>query len=494
MSGRLSGLLRGTLIYGVGQALSRSMTLLLVPVLTAYLDPASYGILAVLTAFGLLLNTVFSVGLGAATAPSYFEKEQKGPTIWTAFAILCVSTAIMLAVCLAFAPAIAQLILHDREYGRMVSLSAGATAFSILAIPLRQFLMFEERPLLYVSVSMGSLIVSLGLTVWAVAGLHRGVAGVLEADLIAQAVTCALLVVPVLRHARFEVRPRLARELIALGLPLIPAFGSVFVLQHGSRYILQWLRGPGEVGLYALGVNLAGAVGLFVAGFQSAWMPYFMRFSQRRDEAVHAFGRVATYYVISVGAASLLMYLFAKPAVMLLSGPEYRRAELVVGMAASAQFLSGAFLVLVPGLYFAREVQYVGALQALAAIAAVGLNFLLVPRFGSVGSAAAVLFSYVLLNLAQLWWNRRRRYLEVAYDWRRLGRFAVVYASVAAVTFVPRDLSVAAELAISSVGAMLLGAAIWRLLNHDERVRLRMLAAAAFAVTANAAPGVGRGV
>ena len=39
-----------------------------------------------------------------------------------------------------------------------------------------------------------------------------------------------------------------------LGLPLIPAFGSVFILQHSSRYILQWLEGPGAVGIYAVGV------------------------------------------------------------------------------------------------------------------------------------------------------------------------------------------------------------------------------------------------
>jgi hypothetical protein len=63
-----------------------------------------------------------------------------------------------------------------------------------------------------------------------------------------------------------------------------------------------------------------------------------------------------------------------------------------------------------------------------------------------------------------------------------------VYVIVASTTFVPRDLSLIAELAISTVGTLLLGAAIWGLLNHDERVRLRMLAGGTFAVTANAAP------
>jgi O-antigen/teichoic acid export membrane protein len=465
--------MRGTLIYGVGQALGRSMTLLLLPVLTAYLDPASYGVLAVLTAFGLLLNTVFSVGLGAATAPSYFEGAQKGATIWTAAAILCASTALMTALAGGFSSSISAVMLNDRQYAGLVLLTVGATAFSILSLPFRQFLMFEERPLLYIGLSIGSLIVSLALTVWFVVGLGRGVAGVLEADFVAQAMTCALFVVPVLRHSRIQVRRALARELVTLGLPLIPAFGSVFVLQHGSRYILQWLQGPEQVGIYAVGVNLAGALGLFVAGFQSAWMPYFMRYAERRDEARLAFGRVATYYMISVGSASLLLYLFARPAVAILSRPEYQGAEYVVGPAATAQLLSGSFLILIPGLYFAREVKYVGGIQALAAAAVVGLNYLLVPSFGYVGSAAAVLISYVLLNAGQLWWNRRRGYLDVPYDWQRLRRFGTLYAVVALVSFIPRDLSLAVECLLSIVAAGTVSFAVWKLMLPEERAVIR---------------------
>jgi O-antigen/teichoic acid export membrane protein len=487
--------MRGTLIYGVGQALGRSITLLLLPLLTAYLDPAAYGMLAVLMAFGLLLNMVFSVGLGAATAPSYFEGQQRGATIWTAFAILCISTSVMIVLTTAFSGALAGIMLGDRQFGPMVLLAAGATAFSILSLPFRQYLMFEERPLLYVGLSLGSLVTALGLTAWLVAGLHRGVAGVLEADLIAQAVTCAMFAVPVVRSAPIEVRRRLGRELLALGLPLIPAFASVFVLQHGSRYILQWLRGPEEVGIYAVGVNLASAVGLFVAGFQSAWMPYFMRYAQRHADAREVFGRVALYYSMGVGSASLLLYLFARPAVLILSGPAYGGAEHVVGMAATAQFLSGSFLVLIPGLYFAREVKYVGGIQAAAAVVAVVLNVALVPRFGYIGSAVAVLISYLLLNAGQLWWNRRRAYLDVAYDWRRLRRFGTLYVSLALLSFTPRALPLALECALAAAAAGALGWAVWRLLTPHERAVLRQkIAGRGRAVAADVPVRIGRGI
>ncbi len=91
----LAGLLRGTVIYGVGQAVGRSIALLLLPLLTAVLDPAEYGALSLLMALGWSLNTGFSLGLGAAMTPSYFERtnqEQRDATIWTASTVLAGSS------------------------------------------------------------------------------------------------------------------------------------------------------------------------------------------------------------------------------------------------------------------------------------------------------------------------------------------------------------------------------------------------------------------
>lgn len=476
MSGRMRGLFRGTLIYGVGQALSRSMALLLLPLLTAYLAPSAYGLLAVLTAFGLLLHTVFSVGLGAALAPSYFEErggQDRAATIWTALVILCVSIAVMMALTAAAPWRLAEWMLGDAAYGGLVLLAAGATAFSILTIPLRQFLMFEERPGLYVVLSLASVGVSIALTVWLVVGLDRGLRGVLEADLAGQALACVLLAVPVIRSGRFEIRRTLARDLLTLGIPLIPAFASLFLLQHGSRYILQWIEGPAAVGVYAVGINIAAAVGLFVAGFQSAWMPYFMAYAKRPGEASRALGRAATYYVFGVGTISLLMYIFARAAVLVLAAPGYEGAHLVVGVGASTQFLSGLFLVLLPGMYFAGEVRYLGIVQALAAAAAIALNLALIPVWGYVGSAVAVLLSYLLLILAQYAWNSRRGYTPVAYEWRRLRAFAVLYVVVAAASFLPRELGLAAELLVASAAGAGVVLLIARLLDPQERGMLR---------------------
>jgi O-antigen/teichoic acid export membrane protein len=471
--GRLA---RGTLLYGVGQALGRSLTLLLVPVLTRFLEPSAYGILSVLTAFGLLLTTVFSLGLGAAMAPTYFAEttvEGKRATVGTSLVLLVCSTALMMFGGWIFSGAVSRALFGTDAYSWWVVLSVGSTAFAVLTTPFRQSLMFEERATMYVVLSLAAVIVTLVLTVWRVAGLRRGVAGVLEADVLGQGLTCVLFGIATIGATPGRFNRRQARELIALGLPLIPAFGALFVLQHGSRYLLQWWRGPGEVGVYTVGVNLGSAVGLFVSGFQSAWMPYFMAYRERLAEARAVFGKICTYYVYAVGTVSLLLYLFAKPAVMILAAPAYQGAAAVVGLAGTAQFLSGLFLVLLPGIYFAKEVRYLGLVQAAAAATCVVLNIVLLPVLGYLGSAIAVALSYVALNLFQYGWGRRRGYLSVEYERGRLGAFAITYVLAALVTVVPRSLGLRGELLLSIATTLLLIPVFWRLLHADERARIR---------------------
>ena len=72
MSSSIRLLARGTVLYGVGEVLSRLMTLLLLPVFTAYFSPTDYGVISILAGLGVFLTPVFSLGLGAAIAPVVF--------------------------------------------------------------------------------------------------------------------------------------------------------------------------------------------------------------------------------------------------------------------------------------------------------------------------------------------------------------------------------------------------------------------------------------
>lgn len=109
---QLTLLSKNTLIYGVGGFLNRFIGFLLLPVFTAYLTPEDYGISAILSWVAFLLSPLFSLGLGAAIAPCYFEgnnTERKESTLWTAFNILLISSGVLATIGVVFARPISYL-------------------------------------------------------------------------------------------------------------------------------------------------------------------------------------------------------------------------------------------------------------------------------------------------------------------------------------------------------------------------------------------------
>ncbi len=475
--GSLRRLGTGAFIYGAGGFLSRFISLLILPLFTAYLTPTDYGITGLLGMVSMVVVSVFSLGLGTSLGICYFQEstaEKRGAAIWTAFGILGLSAAALAVLGTQTAEAISQLALGTTQYPHLVTLTLLTACLSIAAQPLMLCLQFEERARTYVSLTMLTTLFTLGISIWMVVFLRGGVEGVLWAGLLGQALNLIVFLAAAIRIARFRVDPRIAMELLRLGLPMVPSFAFLFLLSQANRYVLQWFAGLSPVGIYSIGLNFGMVMNIAVSGFQTAWLPYFLSFSDKRDEARILFGRIMTYYVLGLGGASLLFFIGAKPLVMLMTAPAFHQAYQVVGLAATAQVLAGVFSVLLPAVYFAKEVASVTIVQGIASLLAIILSIPLIAFFGLFGAALSLPLGYAIMAGMQYGWNVRRRdaYLQVVYDWARIGRFALVYVAFGALTLVPRSLSLPVELLLSMASGGLLLVCCERMLTKGEKQAL----------------------
>ena len=360
------GLVFDMVVYGLGEVMARALNLLLLPLLTTYLQPAEYGIVALLTSLGFFVVPVFSLGIGGAIAPVYFEgnsPSRKQQTIVAALAILALAIAALAAVTYVCGPAVSQWLLNSREYVPLVYLTIAGSCFAILTIPFRQRLQFEQRSTTYATLSVLTLVVMTVATAVQVVVLRRGALGMIEASSFGQLFGLVVFAAAAGPGLKAPYQGAVARSVLALSLPLVPAFGAVFLLQHGAKYVIQWQRGLDEVGIYTAGANIGMAVSVAVTAFQGAWLPYFMRFEQRRENASEHFGQLLTYFVLGFGGLALTLFALAHPIVMLITQPPYHEAWRTIGLVATGQVLSGVFLVLLPGVYYAREVATVGVTQ-----------------------------------------------------------------------------------------------------------------------------------
>ena len=347
MKQQILSLGKDSLIYGVGSVIIRFTGLLLLPLFTAYLSPEEFGVLAMLVMLSMIAQPLFSLGLGAAIGPSYFDGDNpdiKAKAIWTAFAIHCVTASSLVIVGWSLPVGLGRLVMLPSEHALLVSVSLTSCALTILATALTQRVQFEKQARLYVVITAITAVAAILVSVVTVVYLEWGVFGVMVGQLAGNVISFIAFLQIALKATRPSFSLATAKELLRLGLPLVPGFVFLFILMQANRYILEQHAGLVAVGIYSIGFNLGTAITIATSGIATAWYPFFMSYMEKQAEVRVIFGRIFTYYVFTIGFLCLLFFLAAKPVIILLTQEEFYDAAEVVGFVALAHFFQTAFI------------------------------------------------------------------------------------------------------------------------------------------------------
>ena len=465
----IRSLLSGSLIYGLGGVLSKVIPLLLLPLYTAHLAPADYGVVSLLQLSGSFLSSVLTFGFGTSVGVLYFpENSESGREriIASAFWVLLISAFAMAGSVILLAPGIGQLLFDSAVYTTHVALAGAATALSMIAQPLQLRLQFAQRPVQYVAATLSSVVVTAGVGVAAVIWGEMGALGLVWAWVVGQASLVIVLSIPNRSIFHLAWVRNVVRELLRNGWPMIPSFFFLFVIQEGVRYPLQWFVGLEAVGVYAIGASLGMGLGVFTNAFISAWTPFALSYASDATRAPAVLGRVTYAYIVVFGLAVVAAFYFAYPVVYLLVEPRFFGAAPVVGLCAGASYFSALFLMLLPPAYFAREPQCVTRVQALSAVVASVLAAMLIPRFGAVGAGLAVVLSTLSMAVFQYLWNvvmRRDAYVQIIYPRTRIVLYLLFVAGLGLAAwpmmnaFHGREWSVAVAVVASAAAVALIG-------------------------------------
>jgi len=470
-------LAHGTLIYGMGGALTKFVALLLLPIFTAYLSPAEYGVVAMLALFSAAATALFSCGLGVSIGICYHKDETPGhrhAAIWTAFVILALCVAMLLAASAYVYRDAGTLMFGSPQYDGLVLLTLLATGAGILVQPFSLSCQFREKALTFVAISVAASLAGTATSLYLVVALGLGATGVVLGIVVTQVVAFGLFVAECWRNVPFALDRRAAGSLMRHGLPMVPSFLSLYVLQLGGQFILKEISGLDALGVYSVGLSLGMAMSLLVSAFTSAWPQFFLSYWGDRAGAKSVFRKAFTWYVLVFGAASLLFFVWATPVVLAMAAPGYFASHSVVGWVAVAQFLSGAFSILLPAAYFSRRLGVIVPIQTVAALVSIGAACLLVPQRGIEGAAQALALGYLAMCALLYAWNRiGQEEFTLSYDWRRIAWFAAGYAFIVLVAGYGPAAGFRGELLKSVAGSILICVLVLVLLTAGERRAIR---------------------
>jgi O-antigen/teichoic acid export membrane protein len=484
-SSPLKTLLSGSFIYGFGTILVQTVNILLMPILTAHLSPSEYGAVAVLNFAILVASAIFSWGMNSSVGMCYFEHNSarwRTEVIGTAFGLISISAVLLVTcvyACLGWA---SEYLLGALGYDTATLYAAICAGLIMVAIPFDGKLRLDAKPLQFTAASFVATFAIAGLTLWFVIGLKRGVQGYFEALVIGRLISLVAFYFISGGLTEIIFASAVARRLLRLGIPLMPQFIILYFMQYGNIDLLKRFSGLADAGLYSAGLAIGLASNVVVSSIGNAWAPFFLSYTTRQNEAKEMFGRATKYYILGVGLFSLSFYYFAKLLIIILSAPEYYPGYQVIGPIATSMFMLGLYNMLLPPVYFAKEVGRITYNGLAAILVQLWIAWLLIPQLGILGAAWASVCAYSVFALLLYLVNiSKPKYFRIVYHWPALAPFASLYLfSCLGLSFLP-SMGVLAESVMFAVHFSVMLIVAYKALDVSEVTSVkRMLSSLAF--------------
>ncbi len=425
MSESFGKLIKSTAVLSAANAVQAAAGFLLLPVYTRYLTPADYGLAELLTTSVMLSTLLVGQGMPSAVLRRYNFVHQddagaqriSGSTA-LAYMLACgFLFCCVLAACRAW---LSEVIFDDGQYERLVLVGLTVTLLHGAAGVCESVLRAQFRAGALGAVRLVNFLARAGIVLYLLIPLGWGFESLIYGLAGAEVISTALALFLVRGHIVARFSGSELREMLRYGLPLVGSAASFFVLSLSDRYFLRFLAEPADIGLYSIADRLAGALNLLVFLPLLGMLPsaYFEIARREPEDAPSQFARFGTQFVAGGLLLVAGMVLLAELPVRVLFPENFHPATGAVGILAFAYFLFALSDLLKLGLNITGNTLLLPVRVLVAAVANLGLNWLLIPPFGFHGAAAATALSYGILCIAG--WVLSHRYYPIPYETRRL--------------------------------------------------------------------------
>jgi O-antigen/teichoic acid export membrane protein len=219
--------------------------------------------------------------------------------------------------------------------------------------------------------------------------LRWGVTGVFVATLIAGMLQ-AILGLALVRGA---FQPRFSAHwfatMLKVGLPLVPAALSVWVLNYANRYVLVRYATLADIGVLSVALRISSILLFAISAFETAWGPMAYSVAKNHDVARQTYAKVLIYFLALVMPATAALSIFAREITSVLATPAYASGAALVPLYCFSSVFWVLLYIVGMGTGIAKKTYHSTIATVTAACVNILLNLALIPSHGIVGAAIA---------------------------------------------------------------------------------------------------------
>jgi len=391
---------RHSAVYGLGNMMTRAIGFLMLPLYTHYLSPQDYGILEILDLSMSLVGMFLNMGIMAALLRFYNQSKtdaDKRRVVSTAFQfVIATGLATWLLAALFARPISSLLFSHDVPAKYFTVYFTSFTLGYITSVP-NSYLQAKEASTTLALADILTLLSILTLNVYFIAVLKIGLIGILVSPLLTGIIRATIFAFWTIREVGFGLDWSRLRGMLGFGAPLIFSNLAMFTLNFSDRFFLQHLRSLDIVGIYAVGYKFGYMLNLLlIQPFLLMWQARMYLIQERADRDA-VFGRIFILYSSLLLFGALALSLFSHEIVRVMVDARFAPSQGIIPVVAFAYVAYGIASFFQGGLLLAGRTYMIGMSSAFAALFNLGLNYILISRYGMMGAGWATVLSFLAI-------------------------------------------------------------------------------------------------
>lgn len=414
----MSKFIKNTSIYTIGAILPKAAQFILLPIYSQYLTPEDYGIVQSMLVLSAILTIVFTFAVDRSVYRLYFDFNstiEKRNFLGTVTTTLLLVATLMLIVSFLCKPILSQIFKSIPFYPFYVY-ALVTTYLSVFSLVPRVYFQVEQKAGKFVLISLLDFIVSTVLILYFITVAHQGAEGMLLAQLVKSVLFIPFFVFITVKIVNFTFNRKILRDVLKFSLPMVPALLSAFVLNLSDRIFIERFFTLKDVGIYSISYKLAEILIIVSGSLFSAYNPLFYKIANQENQ-IEAKQKLFVYnkaIVILLLVISTAIALFSEEFINLFND-QYKNAYTLVPIIVLGIFIGQAGGLMNLSIYQMKKSKQIMYLILISAIVNVGLNFILVPRFGSFGAALATTITFLIFFVIKAVYIKKCYYIPFAW-------------------------------------------------------------------------------
>jgi len=204
-----------------------------------------------------------------------------------------------------------------------------------------------------------------------------------------------------IKNLHFKFLHSEVKGILKFSIPLVFVGLGGSLLTFGDRYVLGILQDFGQVGIYTLAHKVASVVNLFVlSAINLAVLPLALK-SFHSEEGRELLKQIMTYLTAVLCFMFLCISIFSLDVLKIFSrSDEYLAANAVIPILLFAYVFDGLRIMFSYHIVYIKKTQWNAYITIISSVVNIGLNFLVIPRFGYMGAALTTLLSALITCFA----------------------------------------------------------------------------------------------